>query len=145
MCWEELGRLLSLLNSGRLESAWISGICLPIYAKHRSKNVLPWDEMPRSVCVLVGGGGKAPLKPLQVFPAKLSRERSSGLSPHPKAFSGPCREVTPARAPCPALPCPWGPSAAQGAAFIWAQAREIYGRGSFDVGPLISIRSISVS
>lgn len=54
MCWLELGHFLSLLDSGSLEAARTGWIWLLIFAKHRTKDVLPRGEAPSPVCVMVG-------------------------------------------------------------------------------------------
>lgn len=122
------GHLLSLLNSGSSEAARTGGIWLPIFAKHTTEDVLPRGEVPRPVCVLVrevrqrGRRRQSTPKTFPSFTAKLRQESSWGLSPHPsgitQCWSGQGGDPSLSPLPCPALP--EGPSAAQGAAFIWA-------------------------
>lgn len=69
------------------------------------------------------GGGKAPQKHFQVLLQNCPKKRARGC-PHAQRPSllTLCWSVQggdPSLSP-PALPCPRGPSAAQGAAFIWA-------------------------
>lgn len=126
MCWLELGHFLSLLDSGSLEAARTGWIWLLIFAKHRTKDVLPRGEAPSPVCVMVGEvrqRGRRRQSTSKTFPsftAKRHQESSWGLSPHPsgvtQCWSGQGGDPSPSPLPCPArgtLSCP-------GSCFIWA-------------------------